>query len=355
VANRWRIVVMGSAALAAGCALGPLGRREWPAATPDAQRLDAERLRDLVSRMERGSFGELTSLLVVRHGRLVVERYFRGAGPDDPQPLASVTKSVTSLLVGIAEDQGRLPGLDTPLAGLLPEYADLFTDGDRRSITLEHVLTMTTGLAWFESAPPLPFAGERAGWLRVVLRQPLTDRPGARFNYNSGTVMVLSAALQRAYRTPVSAFAARALFRPLGFGASEWPAIDEGLTPTAGGLALRPRDLAKIGQLLLEGGSWRGRRVVSEAWLQRSTAALVPGPEGSRYGYLWWRLPEVLPPGAAILEGTVYAGGAGDQYLFVVPRADLVVVVTGRNYERHFVGPLGFLVREIVPALRDSA
>lgn len=347
------VLVVGSAALLAGCAIGPFGRREWPAATPEAQRLDAPRLRALVSRMEQGAYGQMTSLLVVRHGRLVVERYFRGAGPDDPQPLQSVTKSIASLLVGIAVDQGRFPGLDSPVAGFFPEYADIFADTAKQAITLEHVLTMATGLAWREGAPPLPFAGERADWLRVVLRQPLVERPGTRFNYNSGTVMVLSAVLQRAYRMHAEEFAVRSLFRPMGFGAHEWPVIDEGLTPTAGGLALRPRDLAKIGQLLLDGGSYRGRRIVSATWLERSTAPHVPGPEGSRYGYLWWRLPAELPPGAAVLEGTVYAGGAGDQYLFVVPRAGLVVVVTGQNYDRHFVGPLGFLVREIVPVLTD--
>ena len=120
------VLVVGSAALTAGCAIGPFGRREWPAATPEAQRLDAPRLRALVSRMEQGAYGEITSLLVVRHGRLVVERYFRGAGPDDPQPLQSVTKSIASLLVGIAVDQGRFPGLDAPVASFFPEYADIF-------------------------------------------------------------------------------------------------------------------------------------------------------------------------------------------------------------------------------------
>jgi CubicO group peptidase (beta-lactamase class C family) len=305
--------------------------------------------------MEQGTYGEMTSLLVVRRGRLVVERYFRGAGPYDPQPVQSVTKSITSLLAGIAVDQGRFPGLDAPIAGLFPEYADIFADTAKRAITLEHVLTMTTGLAWREGAPPLPFAGERADWLRVVLRQPLVERPGARFNYNSGTVMVLSAVLQRAYRMHAEAFAERTLFRPMGFGEHVWPVTDDGLTPTASGLALRPRDLAKIGQLLLDGGTYRGRRIVSEAWLERSTAPHVVVPEGggARYGYLWWRLPAALPPGAEVLDGAVYAGGAGDQYLFVVPRAGLVVVVTGQNYDRHFIGPLGFLVREIVPVLQD--
>jgi CubicO group peptidase (beta-lactamase class C family) len=351
---RRRCVAAGAVALVAGCAGGPLGRREWLAASPEAQHLDAAPLRGLVSRMAQGAYGEMTSLLVVRHGRLVVERYFRGAGPGDPQPLQSVTKSITSLLVGIASDRGHWPGLDAPVATLFPEYADLFADTAKQAITLEHVLTMTTGLAWLERAPPLPYAGERADWLRVVLRQPLTDRPGARFNYSSGAVMVLSAALQRAERMRAAAFAERALFGPLGFGAHEWPVTEDGLTPTAGGLALRPRDLAKIGQLLLDGGTIRGRRIVSEAWLRRSTAPLVPAPEGSRYGYLWWCLPTGLPAGAAILDGTVYAAGAGDQYLFVVPRADLVVVVTGRNYDRHFIGPLGFLVREIVPALHEG-
>jgi len=348
------VAVLGTT-LASGCAAGLMGGREWRSATPEAQRLDASRLRALVGRMERGTYGEMSSLLIVRHGRLVVERYFRGAGPDDPQPLQSVTKSVTSVLVGIAMDQGRIPRLDAPVADFLPNCADLVSADPRKgAIVLEHLLTMTSGLAWIESAPPLPWPGQPADWLRVVLQQPVVDEPGTRFSYSSGSVLLLSGVLQRLTGRRTEDLAVRALFRPLDFGAHDWPALEGDLTPTGSGLALRPRDLAKIGQLYLDGGVYRGRRIVSEAWVRRSTAAHATLPDGTRYGYLWWLLPATPLAGDSLLRSVFYAGGAGDQYLFVVPAADVVVVVTGQNYERHFVRPLAFLTAEILPAISDS-
>jgi len=358
------------ACLLAGCAGGP-GRAvpvEWPAAVPAAQGLDAGRLASLADRMERGEYGAVTSFLVVRHGVLVLERYFRGAGPDSLQALASVTKSVTSALVGLAVDSGLVPGPDATVASLLPQYQDLFAaDPRKRSITLAHLLTMTSGLDWDESRPPLPEAGERADWLRIVLRQPLVEAPGTRFRYSSGNALLLSGVLARAYGVAAIQVAVRTLFGPLGVTRYRWLPLTDGLTPGGSALDLRPRDLAKFGQLYLDRGVFRGRRVLSEEWVRLSTTGRVDLGDGSRYGYMWRVVPppRVMPPppdvarasggqagaaGGPPLAGAFFAVGFGDQYLFVIPGLDMVVVLTAANWEGHAVRPQAFLTSEIVPA-----
>ena len=366
------------ALLAVACAPGP-GRAvpaEWPAADPAAQGLDRDRLAALAGRMERGDYGAVTSFLVVRRGVLVLERYFRGAGPDSLQALESVTKSVTSSLVGLAVDSGLIRGPGAPLAAFLTQYDDLFAaDPRKRSITIEHLLTMTSGLAWDESRPPLPDAGEQADWLRIVLRQPLVEVPGARFRYSSGNALLLSGVLERLYGMAALQVAVRGLFGPLGITSYRWLPLPRGLTPGGSALELRPRDLAKIGQLFLDRGMFRGRRVLSEEWVRLSTAAHSDLSDGSRYGYMWRVVPPVLAPPAAQpqtpaaarapgspagapaespLAGAFFAAGFGDQYLFVLPGLDMVVVVTAVNWESHAVHPLEFLTSEILPTALGS-
>jgi len=346
-----------AAACLLGCAPGP-GRAvpaEWPAAPAAAQGLDADRLASLVGRLDRGDYGAVTSFLVARRGALVMERYFRGVGPDSLQQLASVTKSVTSALVGLAVDAGLVEGPAAPLASFLPQYDDVFAaDPRKRSITIEHLLTMTSGLAWDESRPPLPDAGEQADWLRVVLRQPLVDSPGTRFRYSSGNALLLSGVLERVYGVSALQVAVRGLFAPLGVASYRWLPLSRGLTPGGSGLELRPRDLAKLGQLYLDRGLFRGRRVLSEEWVRLSTAGSVELGDGSRYGYMW----RVVPPGgspAPALDGAFFAVGFGDQYLFVLPGLELVVVVTAFNLDGHAIRPLDFLTREILPAVRGGS
>jgi len=351
------------AALAVGCAPRPAAPSpmagEWPSGSPAAHGLDSARLAALVDRIAGGSYGAVTSLLVARHGVLVVERYFRGAGPDRVHPLESVTKSVASALVGLAVDDGRIASVDAAVCDLLPAYADLCAaDPGKRAITLAHVLTMTAGLAWDEDAPPGHGPEESVDWMRVVLRQPLVDPPGTRFRYSSGGALLLSGILERAYGVSAVQVAARHLFGPLGITRYVWLPLGDGLTPTGGGLALRPRDLAKLGQLVLDSGTFRGHRVLSAEWVRSSISAHLAlpggspyGSSGSRYGFLWWLPPESTVEGIPLLRDACYAHGFGDQFLFVLPHAGMVVVVTAENFAARRINPRAFLARELAAVI----
>jgi CubicO group peptidase (beta-lactamase class C family) len=319
---------------------------EWPTATPESQGLDGARLR-LAADEVRTRFRTSHSLLVVRHGHLVLEEYFHGAGAEDLQRLACVSKSVISALVGIALAQGRIGNLADRLLDYFPEYDCSDLPAATREITLRHLLTNTTGWHW-------PHQRRNSGggdeamierWFRsrnyvdFLLRLPVREKPGTVFNYNGACSWLLSAILDR--RTPdgMLAFAEEHLFAPLGIRAKEWDRDPQGQHLLGWGLRLRPSDAAKFGQLYLQNGYWAGRQVVPAAWVAESTQ----GHNGT-YGYLWWL-------GAAGGCRHYRACGGGGQLIEVVPDLDLVVVITCQSGTRdpaHVVNEL------IVSAARDA-
>jgi CubicO group peptidase (beta-lactamase class C family) len=182
----------------------PAAGSEWPTSTPEAQGLDGSVLSEYATRIEAGTYGEVHSLLVVRHGRLVSESYFRGWSADALHEMYSVTKSVTSLLVGIARDDGRLPHLDTLLLSVFPEYGAIAHMGpDKAAITLEDVLTMRAGFQWDEgstnytdSTNPVVALVQSPDWVKHVLDLPMSHPPGTVFRYNSGCTMLLGGVLR---------------------------------------------------------------------------------------------------------------------------------------------------------------
>jgi CubicO group peptidase (beta-lactamase class C family) len=256
--------------------------------------------------------------------------------------IRSISKSVTSLLVGIALDRGFLTDLDVPVFSLFPEYADLRTP-EKDRITLRHLLTMSSGLAWDETSaytnPSNTYwqmgIAPRAD--HFVLARPLAAPPGTVFNYNTGSVDLLGVILRKISGKRLDEFAKETLFDPLGIEDWEWEECS-GFNPSAGsGLRLRPRDLAKIGQLVLERGKWQGRQIVSSSWIEESTTPRLSGtgamfdrPEGiTSYGYLWWlgRSPPEHP------ERDMIAGaGNGGQRVIILPSLSAVVVTTAGLY-----------------------
>lgn len=309
---------------------GRAGR--WVTASPESRGLDAEVLTALASEIDAGLHGEITSLLVVRHGRLVYERYWNGAGPDDLHVVNSVTKSVTSLLVGMAVHDGTLPDTGTPVLDLLAprELAD--PEGKER-ITLDHVLTMRTGLAWdewstnyAEAANPVAALVRSDDWPRFTLDLPFDAEPGTRFTYNSGVSVLMSAVLDRALARTAESFAAERLFGPLGIERWEWSRTSGGLSNAGWGLSLRPRDMAAIGQLVLQEGVWDRAPLVPPEWLEASTEAATRFTDGTGYGYQWW-LGHDDGAGRAIA-----AWGYGGQFIVVVPSLELVLATTAENF-----------------------
>ena len=334
---------------------------DWSVETPDALGLDVARLRDLVQRVRAGREGRLHSLLIARHGRLAVEEYFASSSREDVHTVQSVTKSVTSLLAGIAQDDGHLD-LDSPVLDYVPAYPDLRgVDAWRDALRPRDLLAMRSDLAWSEE----PYAGSdletlnrsSGDWVLFVLDRPLRAAPDTDWQYNSGGVIVLGGIVRAAEGGDVVRFARERLFAPLGIQGERWfQSPYDGLPHTGGGLFLRARDMAKLGQLVLQEGQWQGHRVVSPDWLRESTRR-VTGPltfwrHPVYHGLLWWLFPmSGLVDSPPAEPDVVTAAGAGGQWIFVVRPLDLVVVFTADQENGDFLRPVDLLYADLLPAV----
>jgi CubicO group peptidase (beta-lactamase class C family) len=298
---------------------------------------------------------EYHSLLVVKDGKLVVEEYFGGQDADlsgyefglkppvvfdrdTPHFQASVTKSITSILLGIAIDKGFIQGVDEKMFSFFPEHADLKT-GDKEGLTVADMLIMGTGIPWDESYPYTDLRNDLTRmWhhtdpIRVVLEKPVIAKPGTRLLYNSGTTNLLGEIVRRQTGMSLVEFAGRHLFAPLGISSYEWVGFehDPEMAFASSGLYLRPRDMAKIGQLYLQQGIWNGERIVSQEWVQKSVERAISIPKSARgadhasgYGYQWW-LEEYRSGKIEAFS----ARGHGLQFIVVLPELNMIVVFTG--------------------------
>lgn len=303
---------------------------------------DAARLDEVVARALDGQLN-LHALLVERHGRLVVEAYRRGKdrtvfelfthtrdfGPETCHDVRSVGKSVLGLLVGIALDQGRIRSAGAPVLDAFPECGGRAAPG----ITVAHLLAMSSGLEWQEGGPGRDDE-HRLMWAwsvpRTVLGRPLAAAPGATFTYNSGGTALLAELLTRATGRPWTDFAQTALFEPLGIREVEWIRDVHGRPMAYTGLRIRPRDMVKLGRLVLNRGRWGDRQLVPAAWIDASLRPGLPtGFEDTCYGYHWWT-GRVAWQGRELAWGAAF--GNGGQRIYVVPELDLCVVTTGGAY-----------------------
>ena len=321
--------------LLAGTALAPV-----PAgADPGALDAVADRL--------AASGANVHSILVMRGGKLLLERYMSGSDEiyerklrnavfdaDTPHNVKSVSKSVVSLCVGIAIDRGLIRSVDQPLFDFFPELSDLRTP-EKDGLRLVHALTMTLGLRWIEATPGTGDDNDEARMhtsrdqCRYLLGLPVTAPPGQEFFYNTGALALVSAIVRKAAGHPLDEFAREALFEPLGISGAEWKRY-KGDTDAGGGLRLKPRDMVAIGQLVLAGGSWNGRQIVSKAWIDASMVKRTTASAKYDYGYLWWL-------GRAPFDGrevrVLAALGRGGQSIRIVPDLDLVIAVTAGYYQ----------------------
>jgi CubicO group peptidase (beta-lactamase class C family) len=319
----------------------------WTVATPESVGLDGDLLRGIGPHFESWTDANAHAILIARHGKLVYEHYFTGEDwawgkalgrvsydATKPHDLRSITKSVTSLLFGIAVDRGWIADLDAPVFTFFPELADLRT-AEKDRITLRHLLTMSMGIAWNEELPYAnPQNSERLmtdapDRCRYVLEQPVIREPGRAYIYNGGTTALLAAILHKASGRPIDEVARRELFDPLGIGDVEWTRYSDGTPIAASGLRLRPRDLLKLGQLVLDGGRRQGKQVISRAWIEDSTAPHINGESLFFYGYQWW-LGRSLTNREEIrwISGVGYGG----QRLYIVPSKGLVVLTMAGLY-----------------------
>lgn len=326
----------------------------WATGSADSVGLDPAPLEAAVNAVGTGAYAKVDGIVVVRRGTLVLEAYFDDFERDTLHDLRSATKSMTSALVGIAIDQGRLALDDRVLPRLGGEARFRNVDDRKRAITVEHLLTMTPGLAcddWDGSSPGNEGKMyEERDWLKFIFDQPMLADPGTRWAYCSGGVVSLGAVMGQATGERADAFARRVLFGPLGIERAEWDYTPLDVVDTGGHIKMRPRDMAKFGQLFLQRGVWKGQRLLSEAYLDRSTSFRVRTSNGLEYGYLWWRRTvyrDVTP------ISTYFASGNGGQYIVVAPALEMVAVFTGSGYNTA-AGNNGLAIFDqyLVPAVR---
>ena len=323
-----------------------------------------------VGGIENGRYGEIHSMLIFKDNRLVFEEYFPGHeyqwdGPnfhgawvnwdrDTEHNIASVGKSITSACVGIAIEEGFIESVNEPMFAYLPEYQHLNTAG-KDQITIEHLVTMTSGLEWDEWSSSLSDTSNDlvALWfcddpVACILENPLVSEPGDDFTYNSGISILLGAIIKNATSKDIEAFSAEYLFKPMGIDPVAWDWMNDEVIYAGGNQLMTPREMLKFGVTYLNHGLWDGQQIVPEQWVEAS-AKPFPGPgsswrnsrwkpippdDGTRgqrgYSYAWFthtfsHSGEKLP--------SYWATGFGGQKIIVFPEQDTVVVFTSGNYE----------------------
>jgi len=360
----------------------------WSKSRPDAVGLDEKVLSALDSDLASGKYSLLDTFAVYRCGRIAFERtythdygkiygkeasergplnahltgwynyfdpawhpYYRGT---DLHSMQSVTKTVSSIIVGIAMTRGDFKGtLDTPLLNYFDPSKVKNVDDRKRRITLRHVLTMTTGLDWNEEVAyddPKNDASlmEAADdWVQYVIDRPMAHEPGKVFNYSSGVTELLAYIFEKETGKDIEQYGAKYLFSPLGME-HFWKRSPLGVVDTEGGLFLKNSDLAKIGYLYLNGGRWDAQQIVSKDWVQQSVSPLTDSEEDYKYGFKWWLLPRTDRQGFVWM-----ARGFGGQRLMVFPEEQMIAVFTGWEILKDEAKDRD-LVNRILPAVRTS-
>lgn len=345
-----RVVVLLGLLVLAPPAYGQSDTVTWEALPPNEHGFDSIALAEAIEEAETLS-PPLTSLLVARGTTTVAEVYFQGMRPTDGANLKSASKSILSALTGIAIADGHLEGVNQPIG---PFFPDLLADAPRKQdITIRNLLTQRAGLestsfenygAWVSSP----------NWVADALRRPFEAAPGREMIYSTGTTHILAAVLTKATGRSLRAYAQDRLFDPLGTQIRRWQQAPEGIYFGGNNLSLPPRGMLRFGQLYLRMGTFGGEQILPSEWIDRSWRTYVPSTyHGHQYGYLWftYRFGE---------ERVAFAWGYGGQYIFVVPRLNLVVACTAslsnrpRGSDRHNERILRLLGEHIIPAARGS-
>jgi CubicO group peptidase (beta-lactamase class C family) len=346
-------------------------RVEWPRSTPAKVGLNAAVLDSIDAEIRSGRYGYIDRMLVVRHGQVAFDRRYpqdyaaaygdsaqvKGGlnahdvtGPfnyynswwhpyyqrGDLHTLQSVTKTVASAIIGTAVTRGDFPSIDAPVLSFFDTTKVANIDDRKRHMTVRHLLTMTGGFDWNESVPYIDPRNTATAletspdWIRFTIDRPMMREPGTQFNYSSGESALLAHIFRQATGQDIEEYGAAHLFQPLGISRWFWKRTPSGTADTEGGLYLEAGDLARIWQLFLQQGMWRGQRVVSADWVRQSiTPAIATGssPNAARYGLKWWLYADPLDPTKFVWAGS----GFGGQFPVAFPELDMVVVFNGWN------------------------
>lgn len=317
----------------------------WELASFEEVGLNNKKFDDLISYLTKGTFPKLHSVVIAKSGKLVFEKYFPGEAYatnvyknfqwDTQHYAASTTKSINSLLIGIAFDKGFFSDINEKLKDFFPNRKEIDWSGDKGEINLKHMLTMSSGLEWDEWSYPFNDPRNSLGQFNqsldpigMVLSKDCIYPPGTKFAYNSGCSVVLGEMLRVKTGKNPDEFAKEYLFGPLKITNYNWGKF-QGIVHTGGGLFMIPRDLAKIGQVVLDKGLWYNNRIVEEKWIDESTSPLIYPFPGIGYGYQWW-IEEFVYESKTLKVKC--AEGHGGQYICIIPDYDFVVSMTAGYY-----------------------
>jgi CubicO group peptidase (beta-lactamase class C family) len=300
----------------------PWPTKAWQVSTPEEQGMDSASLARLIEAV--GGYKQ-DSLMIIRHGNIVAEAYYAPYVAGISHDLRSVTKSIVSTLTAIELQHGLLDSVDHPILDLFSDKNISNIDDNKRAITVQSLLDMTSGIDWKEKAytpdETVMRMYESPDRTEFVLSQPMSNPPGTKFYYNSGNPYVLSALITRKTGQSAFEFAKQELFGPLGITSARWGRVDaQGVSDGEAGLSLAPHDMARIGYLYLHDGSWDGKQIIPSSWVDRAKQGSISASSGFHYANLWWSLPE---------KGAYMARGRHSQLILVLPKLDIVAVMTG--------------------------
>ncbi len=313
--------------LLAGVGMAQMSSHVWPVVTPEVAGIDPSAFAK-VEEFVANNLPDIRSLLVLKNGQLVLEKYYKNGTRDSQNEVYSVTKTIISLLIGIALEQKKLISLDQTIEEFLPDMFTLGTNATLKTVTLRQLLTMSSGLEWNEDYSSKDTVASQwmasPDWMKFALNLKSRQAPGVAFEYSSPNVHFLSAILTKATGLSTKDFAQQVLFDPLGIKVATWKTDPQGLCLGPFGLALSPHDLSKLGMLFLQEGQWEGKQVVPQNWIKEATKSHIITNFGSEYGYLWWLKSFNGHHG-------IIAWGVNGQFIVVVPHYNLVIVTTGKT------------------------
>jgi CubicO group peptidase (beta-lactamase class C family) len=320
--------------------------KDWEVSTPEAEGMDSAALAQLVDFV--GIYKQ-DSLLIIRHGKIVVDAYYAPYARNIRHDLRSVTKSFIGTLTAIEVQEGLLDNVDHPIVDLFADKRISNVDDAKKAKTVQNMLDMTSGIAWEEQAytpdETIIRMYQSPDRTEFVLSQPMSDPPGARFYYNGGNPYVLSALITKKAGRDALDFARDELFKPLGISSVRWGEADaQGVTDGESGLYLAPHDMAKLGYLYLHQGSWDGQQIIPSSWVDRVKEGPVTATDGYHYANLWWSLPD---------RGAFMARGRHSQIILVLPKLDVVAVITGALKDGYV--PTTDLIDGIAAAIKSDA
>jgi CubicO group peptidase (beta-lactamase class C family) len=300
-------------------------------------------------------FKNVESVIVFYDGNIWFEKYYNGFRKDSLHHIQSQTKSIVSLLIGIAIDNGFVESENDLVCHYLPEYFNT-TDSLKSSITIKDLLTMSAGFEWEEMIPLDDPRNDninmyRSGkWLNYALSRKMTEKPFTRFNYNSGCPMIIAGIIEKTTKMSLDKFAEIYLFKPLGISDYRWIKDSTGFCHAGGGLYLKPADMLKTGILLINNGKWKDQQIISENWIKKiSRPYFTTNFDISYYKYFYWIREMILASGKTTI--VVSAEGAGGQKLNIFPEYGLIVALTERNFNTPQVSPI-FIRESVLPLLK---